>query len=83
MLSSFEQACNPLDAIYFNKVTVLGILTLESRFRLKTLGIYLMQIALVHPCGTSSALTILCYYSNAFFLFFDTFFLLVNLADPS
>lgn len=52
MLRSFGQACNPLDAISFNEVQVLGILTLESQFRLKPLGIYLMQNAFVCPCGT-------------------------------
>lgn len=55
MLRSSEQAFNPLDAIYFNQVRVLGILTLESQFRHKTWGIYLTQNAFVCPCGTHSA----------------------------
>lgn len=62
MLRSSEQACNPLDASYFNEVQAIGILTLESQFRLKTLGIYLTQNAFVCPCGTQSVLIILCYY---------------------
>lgn len=57
MLRSSEKACNPLDAIYFSQVRVLGILTLGSQFRHKTSGIYLMQNALVCPWGTQSVNT--------------------------
>lgn len=79
MLQSFEQARSSLDAI-----RALGILTPESLFRLIALGIYLTQNAFYVLVGHGRFVwVILCYYSNAFFLFFYTFFLFLKPFDSS
>lgn len=79
MLRSFEQASSPLDAMQ-----VLGILTPELLFRFIALGIYLTQnafyVLVVHD---GFVWIILCYYSNAFFLFFNIFFLFLKPFDSS